>query len=224
MLSQKRGWLLCVSALVFLTANVASAGMIITGVSRTNSTKQAPGIAPGFIDFADNGKSPADQDVGALGNGSYAFVDRTHAYVDANATLEPFPTFLVGADYVLNANDDKSDDNVLIDVTFSDQVTTVYLVIDNRVAVGDTKMAWVGALGFTDTGSDLGIDESKDGVANQLSSVWSLNVSGPTTITFGEQNDGGSRNMYGIAAVPEPATLGLLAIGAVGVLIRRKRR
>ena len=109
-------------------------------------------------------------------------------------------------------------------MTFSDQVTTVFLVIDNRVAVGDTKMAWVGALGFTDTGSDLGIDESKDGVANQLSSVWSLNVSGPTTITFGEQNDGGSRNMYGIAAVPEPATLGLLAIGAFGVLIRRKRR
>ena len=178
--------LVIASIVAFAAVDLAGAAMIITDVTRINSTKQAPAIAPGFVDFGDRG--PADHDVGPLANTSYAFTDRTHAYVDANATTEPFPTELIGADYVLNANDDKSDGDVEIDVTFSAAVTKVYLIIDNRVTgVGDTKMAWVGTLGFTDTGMDVGIDESKNGIANQWSSVWGLDVTGPTTITFEAQ-------------------------------------
>jgi hypothetical protein len=76
-------------------------------------------------------------------------------------------------------------------------------------------------MGFTDTGYDIGIDEGHTGEIDQWSSVFAKEVS-DGTITLLEQNDGGSRNMYGVAAVPEPATLALLGFGGLS-LLRRKR-
>ena len=112
-----------------LFAGVTHAGLI-TGVERRNSTKDAPAIA-------------AD-----LQEDSLVFTDRTHEY-------NSVPGVLLGADYVMTSNSDKSDGNVELDVTLG-SACTLYLIVDNRV--GDTdggegvnpdmssKMTWVADL------------------------------------------------------------------------------
>jgi hypothetical protein len=59
----------------------------------------------------------------------------------------------------------------------------------------------------------------------QASTVYTRVVDGDQTISFFEQNHGGKNN-YGIVVhgIPEPTTLGLLALGGLAGLARRKRR
>jgi hypothetical protein len=135
------------------------------------------------------------------------FVDRTHEY-------NVIPLYLIGAEYVMTSNDNKDAAvGYELDVTLSGNAT-LYLFLDNRL--GDTGgglgvdpdlvgagMTWVTTMGFSDTGDDIGIDESGDGDIDQYSSVFTLVVPAGT-ITLLEQDDGGSRNMYGVAALPPP--------------------
>ena len=64
-------------------------------------------------------------------------------------------------------------------------------------------MTWVLSSGFVDSGVDIGLDEnpSTDPDVDQTYSVYFRQVSAGETFTFYEQNDGGTRNMYGMAAV-----------------------
>jgi len=118
---------------------------------------------------------------------------------------------------------------------------------------GIGPMAWVADLGFVLVNTGLspngqpdfvGVDEgpytsiapglrshSAAGLGvgpgvelNQFFSVYAKLVS--STITLGEQNDGTTRNMYGVvvASVPEPSTFGLLALGAALLQIGRAQR
>jgi hypothetical protein len=200
--------LIFVIAVMFALSSVASAA-IITDVVRRNSTNDPPVIATD------------------LQEDSLCFVDRTHEY---NALP------IVGIDYVKVANNDKTAGAYELDVTLGSSAT-LYLVIDNRVGgtadIGgnddwagvtpdlSSKMTWVTSMGFVDTGYDVGIDEGGNGSIDKWSSVFGKDVSAGT-ITLLEQNDGGSRNMYGVAAIPEPATIALLGFGALA-LIRKKR-
>ncbi len=95
---------------------------------------------------------PPQVETTPLADESFAFVDRTHeitaARVDpatgllstnaTTGTLVPFPSYLLGAQYVANANDNRTagTDAVLNDyrVTYTvDSPGTAYLLLDNRL-------------------------------------------------------------------------------------------
>lgn len=171
-----------------------------------------------------------------LGEDVDAFIDRTHEYNGADGS--GIPAFLLGADYVQTANDDKTAANLTVTVTL-DGPADLYLFIDNRVGdnnnsnpptLGGGVMDWVAAMGFVDTGLDIGIDESGDGTGpgqgiNQTSSIFVLENTAAGVYVFEEQNNGGSRNNYGLAAVssvPEPATASLALLGGLALLRRRR--
>jgi hypothetical protein len=213
---------------------------------------------------------------------SFAFVDRTHEltsarYVPATGllttdattgTLVGFPSYLIGAQYVANANDNRTagTDSVLNDylVTYTvDTPSIAYLLLDNRLdgAAGNVSktnttdpnlggnLAWVINDGWTRVNSGImpngqadyiGIDEggtvagpdarthhdAGPGVSlNQFYAIYSKEVT-DSFVTRGIRQATGSGNMYVVAVVPipEPGTIGLVAMGAAALLVRRSRR
>ena len=81
-------------------------------------------------------------------------------------------------------------------------------------------MLWVECFGWTDTGDDMAIDEGGDDIINQRYSIFTKDVDAGLTTLYAQNFSG--KNMYGVGAVPEPATVALLGFGALS-LIRRKR-
>ena len=165
--------------------------------------------------------------IGTLSEDVDAFIDRPHEY-------NGIPGLLNGIDFVQVANDDKRAPNLRIEVTVSSD-SILYLFIDNRIldpmltnpALSGT-MKWVIDDGFMDTSLDIEIDEGGDGDIENTSSIFSRYVSAGSVTTFA-QNDGGNRNMYGIAAaaaaaVPEPSIITLFVLGLVGLSFARRRK
>ena len=190
-------------AFVMLFAVEAKAG-VITSVVNNNSNDSNDVYA-----------------IGTLAEDVTSFIDRSHQYND-------IPTSLLGIDFVQVANDDKTSSNLSIDVVVNTD-SWLYLFIDNRISGalgGGGTMSWVTDNGFIDSLLDIGIDESGDGDIDQTSSIYHKMVSAGTTTTLA-QNDGGSRNMYGIAAasaVPEPSVAALFALGLLGLGFARRRK
>ena len=130
------------------------------------------------------------------------FVDRTHQYNE-------IPEYLIGAQYVMTANDNKNMSAYELDLVISSDAT-VYVFVDNRMggAAGGlgvdpviTGMGWLNDLGFVDTGDDIGIDESGDGDIDQYSSVFSKAAKAGTTVTIGGNTEGHGGNMLSVAAL-----------------------
>jgi hypothetical protein len=142
-----------------------------------------------------------------------------------------------------------------LDVTLS-QPATLYLFLDDRLgstptgggmvggggmigggggmggaaAVGfDLRAAgmdWVTQMGFADTGLDIGIDSTGDGLADDLLSIFSVAVPAGTVALLQQADRTGAddRHMYGVAAIPEPATVALLAGGMLAIRCPWRRR
>ena len=174
--------LLCVMA-----TSLPAQAQLITAVAHRNTDADAPEnpqIAP----------SPLAED-------ALVFVDRTHQYND-------IPALLIGAEYIMLANDNKNQGTYELDVTVSKNCT-IYVFVDNRMGAANggkgvapdiTGMAWLTARGFVDSGEDIGIDESGDGDIDQYSSAFALAVK-PGTITIGGPMQGHDGNMLGVAVV-----------------------
>ncbi len=173
------------------------------GVAHVASAQVITDIERRFPD-GDSGDTEPVTVVGGLVERAETFVDRTHIYVNV-------PSFLVGIDYVKVANDDKNNPNYELDVTVGEDATLM-LFIDDRVGDGDNTnpptigsgvMNWVAGMGFVDTGLQIDIDENPatDPGIDQFFSIYSLEVLAGTTVTLLEQNDGTTRNMYGVAAI-----------------------
>jgi hypothetical protein len=201
------------AALVVTAATLPAGAQVITKVVCLNPAAAGtlPTIAPN-----------------PLANGSPAMVDRTHIY-------ENVPDALLGAQYVMVVNGDKTTANYELHITIG-QPGTLYLFIDNRVGTNTgtqattpnpvaAGMTWVAALGFVDTGMDVALDENADGSINNYYSVFSKQVT-PGEIVLKAQNDTstggpGGRNMYAVAAVPPrvKATKPVPANGEQGVIL-----
>lgn len=181
---------------------------------------------------------------GIFGSGAPAFVDRNHRYLDDVANNLPVPGYLVGFEYIMAGNDNRDNASYRLDVTVNSPVT-VYMLIDNRLSDGDnttpptfdaTHMQWIvdGAWSPTANGfnrsknpsapDEVAIDESADGTINQWYSIYYKNVDAGTFSLY--QADNAGRNMYGavLAPIPEPSTLALMSLGAIGVLILNRVR
>ncbi|MBN2593011.1 MAG: hypothetical protein JXA81_05840 [Sedimentisphaerales bacterium] len=172
--------------LMVLFAGVANA-QFITSVAHRNTDTDAPEdpqIAPD-----------------PLAENSVTFVDRTHVYAD-------IPEFIIGAQYVILANDNKNMSAYELDLTFG-MKATLYVFVDNRMggAAGGKGvnpnidgMGWLTDMGFVDTGEDIGIDESFDGDIDQYFSIFSLAVD-VGTVTIHGNTEGHGGNMLGVAAL-----------------------
>ena len=137
-----------------------------------------------------------------LVDAALVFVDRTHEY-------EVVPLYMVGAEYVKTANDNKNHSAYELDVTIS-QLARIYVIVDNRMGTSDgglgvapdiSGMPWLGTMGFVDTGDDIGIDESGDGDIDQYSSLF-VNTFAAGTVTIHGNTQGHGGNMLGVAVLP----------------------
>lgn len=177
--------ILVAAVVLSLFASVASAQII------TSAVKGGTGLAP---------EAPVIQ-VGGLVEDVDAFVDRTHEYNN-------IPAAYLGTDFVQVANDDKTVSDYTLTIAMSGSSALVCLILDDRINVA-VAMPWVAVQGFTDTGDNIDMDESGDGDIDQTSSVYCAVKQGSVTLTaFEEQDDGGSRNMYGVLAVQGAVFIG----------------
>jgi concanavalin A-like lectin/glucanase superfamily protein len=183
----KKLMLLVLVSAVMAAGIPAAQAQLITAVAHRNADSDGP---------EDPQISPTLLDEGAV-----CFVDRTHAYADV-------PESLIGAEYIILANDNKNMGDYELDITLS-QNATVYVFVDNRMggAAGGLDgvpnidgMTWLGDMGFVDTGIDIGIDESADGSIDQYFSVFALDVKAGITTTGGN-TEGHGGNMLGVAAM-----------------------
>lgn len=186
----------------------------------------SPAGAAGLLSVTNNNSlDPADvyllkQD--ALNNGELVNIDRTHLFYN-------LPTAMLGRDYIITANDDKTaGPGFSIDVTF-EEGTVLLLSIDSRVGddvdddgptLGNGIMDWVITQGWADTGLTWYKENEYPDVPFH---VYSLKPEG-TSHTFYEQNNGSGRNMYSIAEIPEPSSIVMISIAICGLLIGLHRR
>ncbi|MDH7600006.1 MAG: hypothetical protein QHH07_10305, partial [Sedimentisphaerales bacterium] len=171
-----------IPASIVLLASTAKSQLITKAILRNTQTPQPVIVTEG------------------LKEGSPVFLDRTHVYRE-------IPGFLLGAEYVMLSNNDKTTANYELEIALSADAY-LYLFIDNRVG-DDTVdspptlpgvMQWVIDMGFQSTNTQIGVDERGAGIPNGWSAVYRLKVPAGTVV-LGPQNDNSSRRMYGVAAV-----------------------
>lgn len=256
-----RGWWCATVAVaavwsVFAAPSVAEAqriaNVVETGGDNTGASITAQWTGQTFTVVSDNvpanGLVAGDQyTVGAFGHLAPTFVDRNHSYVDDNQFfMKPVPSYLVGGEYIMIANNNRDNADFKLEVTLS-VASNVYLLIDNRLGdggggfldpptFGPTAMQWVLDQGWLPTANGLNhgadpsvpdevtIDLNTNGTIENWSSVYYKQFPAGTFSLF--QADNAGQNMYGVVvgAVPEPSAALLLSTAAAASLCKRRRQ
>ncbi len=168
----------------------------------------------------------AQIETGAFAEDALTFTDRPHEWNQNSGELDIDRLGLTGVDYVRFANDDKTVSDFQAVIEMEEGLKNLFLLIDDRVS-SDSLLNIFSGNPFVDTGTNLGVDEDGTGTINNASSMYVLPNFDGTSITLGPQDDGGSRNMYGFVvqplSIPEPSTWMLLLLGAVQLLLLRRR-
>jgi hypothetical protein len=142
-----------------------------------------------------------------------AYVDREHEWNGIDG--QGVPAFLVGGDYVMTFNEDKTavELELIVELT---RPANLYILIDNRVPPPE----WL-TRDFVDTNTDVGLDELHSHVnmetatgpgksLDQFYSVWKREVHEPGSVVLGPLGHEKysrparvvQRGMYGIVATP----------------------
>jgi hypothetical protein len=214
--------LVVVFGLIFSLCDIASA-LIITGVDRTRGQPTTGTTTKNPIGTFDQNTDPLP--VGRVKDGNIVFSDRTYPW---NLT----PVGMRGMEYVPTFNDDKASGEIMVNYAVTiGEPAVLWMAVDDRIpaewaevlsqaeAVWLATHTWAPPGTFVDSGMNVYIAENA--TTNRAMSVFMTTTALPAgTYDFGLMPSG--KNFYVIGAVPEPATLCLLGLGALS-LIRRKK-
>ena len=138
--------------------------------------------------------------------------EESEVYVDRGYVFRDVPDYLVGLEYLMLANEDKSNADFQLELTLS-QNATVYLLLDNRIGddegtnpayLEEGAMEWILEMGFTTHYDQIGIDEKLNDnqeVATGWFTIYQLNTTAGS-LMFEKQDEGDSRRLYSIVVEP----------------------
>jgi hypothetical protein len=138
---------------------------------------------------------------GGMRENARAFTDRIYEW---NGVSEAgMPPFLVGADYVCTANDDKQNPSLEVDVQIA-RPCDLYLVLNKD----DTIPDWL-RREFELTPHEIGLDRNnrqlgtRPGVTIDATfSIWRRRIASANTVTLGAKDSSTEFGNFGIVAVP----------------------
>ena len=226
-----RNSLLCFLFLLTFTTWVS--GQRIGSVDEAGS-----GLDPAGVYFTgqtfDHEVEGVDFTVPSLDEDVPFFTDRNHEYNGISVEESIAELNLVGAEYIMTANDNRGVGDYIMDIEIV-QPADIYVLMDQRV----TEPQWLPDEEWIWTGHEMGIDEGGDSVGpglglNQRFWLWAKFDVEPGLITTYERGGTGN-NMYGVVVTepgvgpgikdyPEewpgedfkPGNFGLVDIGATG--------
>lgn len=147
-----------------------------------------------------------------LADGVLSYGDRSEEYINITDNA----SYLLGADYIRTANDDRSAPGVELSFTL-DTASTVYVSQDDRQS---SSHSFLGTFGFTDTGDNIGNFSNFSFVEF---SVFSADLAAGT-YTFNNNAAESNLSMYTLMAQPIPEPSAALLLGGLGMLVLLRRR